>query len=91
MAQVQVILSATIEFTISLPDSKLKSLIINEEIDVHKYIDIEIRNDFESDFKNCKVSDLTIHIDDPTISSWDKIEKKDGTELEFDGYKLKVA
>jgi hypothetical protein len=91
MAQVQVILTATVELTIELPDSKLKSLIVDGEIDVHKYIDVDIRNDFTSDFKRCKVSDLTIYVEDPTISSWETIEKNDGTELSFDGYKLTKA
>jgi hypothetical protein len=89
MAQVQVILTATIELTIELPDSKLKSLIVDGEIDVHKYIDVDICSDFKSDFKGCNVSDLTIDVDDPTISSWETIEKNDGTQLSFDGYKLK--
>jgi hypothetical protein len=88
MAQVQLILTATVELTIELPDSKLKALIVDEEIDVHKYIEVDIRSDFKSDFKRCKVSDLTIDVDDPTISSWETIEKKDGTQLSFDGYKL---
>ncbi len=88
MAQVQVILTATVELTIELPDSKLKTLIVDGEIDVHKYIDVDIRNDFTSDFKRCKVSDLTIYVEDPTISSWETIEKNDGTQLSFDGYKL---
>ena len=91
MAQVRLILTATVELKIELPDSKLKSLIVDEEIDVHKYIDVDIRNNFKSDFKHCKVSDLTIDIDDPTISSWQTIEKNDGTELSFDGYKLTKA
>jgi hypothetical protein len=74
MAQVQLILTATIELTIELPDSKLKSLIVDGEIDVHKYIDVDIRSDFKSDFKRCEVSDLTIDVEDPTISSWETIE-----------------
>jgi hypothetical protein len=89
MAQVQLILTATIELTIELPDSKLKSLIIDEKIDVHKYISVDISSSFNSDFKRCKVSNLTIDVDDPTTSSWETIEKNDGTELLFDGYKLK--
>jgi hypothetical protein len=97
MAQVQLILTATIELTIELPDSKLKSLIVDEKIDVHKYIDVDIQNSFKSDFKRCKVTNLTIDVDDPTTSSWETIsqrlgfanEKNDGTELSFDGYKLK--
>jgi hypothetical protein len=89
MAQVQLILTATIELTIELPDSKLKSLIVDEEIDVHKYIDVDIQSSFKSDFKRCKVSNLTIDVDDPTTSSWETIEKNDGTQLSFDGYKLK--
>jgi hypothetical protein len=89
MAQVQLILTATVELTIELPDSKLKSLIVDGDIDVHKYIDVDIRNNFKSDFKRCEVSDLTIDVDDPTISSWETIEKNDGTQLSFDGYKLK--
>jgi hypothetical protein len=89
MAQVHLILTATIQLTLQLPDSKLKSLIIDEEIDVHKYIDVDIQSSFKSDFKGCKVSDLTIDVDDPTTSSWETIEKNDGTELSFDGYKLK--
>jgi hypothetical protein len=88
MAQVQLILTATIELTVELPDSKLKSLIIDEEIDIHKYIDVEIRNNFTSDFKRCKVAEISIDVDDPTISSWETIEKNDGTQLSFDGYKL---
>ena len=88
MAQVRLILTATIDLTIELPDSKLKSLIVDEEIDVHKYIDVDIRNNFKSDFKRCNVSELTIDVEDPTISSWETIEKNDGTELSFDGYKL---
>jgi hypothetical protein len=60
-----------VELTIELPDSKLKSLIVDGEIDVHKYIDVDIRNNFKSDFKRCEVSDLTIDVDDPTISSWE--------------------
>jgi hypothetical protein len=88
MAQVQLILAATVELTIELPDSKLKSLIVDGEIDVHKYIDVDICSDFKSDFKRCKVSDLTIYVEDPTISSWETIEKNDGTQLSFDGYKL---
>lgn len=88
MAQVQVILAATIKLTIELPDSKLKSPIVDGEIDVHKYLDVDIRSDFKSDFKRCNVSDLTIDVDDPTISSWEIIEKNDGTQLSFDGYKL---
>ncbi|AFY93115.1 hypothetical protein [Chamaesiphon minutus] len=91
MAQVQLILPATIELTIELPDSKLKSLIVDGKIDVHKYIDVDIQNSFESDFKRCKVSDLTIYVEDPTISSWETIEKNDGTQLSFDGYKLSKA
>jgi hypothetical protein len=89
MAQVQLILTATIDLTIQLPDSKLKSLIIDEEIDVYKYIDVDIQSSFKSDFKRCKVSNLTIDVDEPTISSWETIEKNDGTQLSFDGYKLK--
>ena len=88
MAQVQVILTATIELTIELPYSKLKSLIVDGDIDVHKYIDVDIRSDFKSDFKRCEVSDLTVDVDDPTISSWETIEKNDGTQLSFDAYKL---
>jgi hypothetical protein len=96
MAQVQLILTATVELTIELPNSKLKSLIVDGEIDVHKYIDVDIRSDFKSDFKRCEVSDLTIDVEDPTISSWETIsqrlgfanEKNDGTQLSFDGYKL---
>ena len=88
MAQVRLILTATVELVIELPDSKLKSLIVDEEIDVHKYIDVDIRNNFKSDFKRCNVSELTIDVEDPTISSWETIEKNDGTELSFDGYKL---
>ena len=89
MAQVQLILTATIELTIELPDSKLKSLIVDGTIDVQKYIDVDIQNSFKSDFKRCKVTDLTIDVDEPTISSWETIEKNDGTQLSFDGYKLK--
>jgi hypothetical protein len=89
MAQVQLILTATIDLTIELPDSKLKSLIVDGTIDVQKYIDVDIQNSFKSDFKRCKVTDLTIDVDEPTISSWETIEKNDGTELSFDGYKLK--
>jgi hypothetical protein len=89
MAQVHLILTATIQLTLQLPDSKLKSLIIDEEIDVHKYIDVDIQSSFKSDFKRCKVTNLTIDVDDPTVSSWETIEKNDGTELSFDGYKLK--
>ena len=88
MAQVRLILTATVELIIELPDSKLKSLIVDGEIDVHKYIDVNISSNFKSDFKRCNVSDLTIDVDDPTISSWETIEKNDGTELSFDGYKL---
>jgi hypothetical protein len=88
MAQVQLILTATIELSIELPDSKLKSLIIDEEIDVHKYISVEIHNSFTSDFKRCKVREVSIDVDDPTLSSWETIEKNDGTQLSFDGYKL---
>jgi hypothetical protein len=84
MAQVQLILTATVELTIELPDSKLKSLIVDGEIDIHKYIDVDIRSDFKSDFKRCHVSDLTIDVDDPTISSWETIEKNDGTQLSLD-------
>jgi hypothetical protein len=89
MAQVHITLSATIELTIELPDSKLKSLIVDGTIDVQKYIDVDIQNSFKSDFKRCKVTDLTIDVDEPTISSWETIEKNDGTQLSFDGYKLK--
>jgi hypothetical protein len=89
MAQVHLILTATIQLTLELPDSKLKSLIIDEEIDVHKYISVDISSSFNSDFKRCKVSYLTIDVDEPTTSSWETIEKNDGTELSFDGYKLK--
>ena len=71
MAQVRLILTATVDLTIELPDSKLKSLIVDGEIDVHKYIDIDICSDFKSDFKRCNVSDLTIDVEDPTISSWE--------------------
>jgi hypothetical protein len=76
---------------VELPDSKLKSLIVDGEIDVHKYIDVEIQKSFATDHKRCQVSDLTIHVDDPTISSWETIEKNDGTQLSFDGYKLTKA
>jgi hypothetical protein len=89
MAQVQIEYTATISVTIELPDSKLKSLIVDEEIDVHKYIDVDIQKAFSTDFKNCRITDITIDVDDPTISSWETIEKKDGTQMSFDGYVLK--
>ena len=88
MAQVQLILTATIELSIELPDSKLKSLIVDEEIDIHKYISVEIHKSFTSDFKRCKVQEVSIDVDDPTVCSWETIEKNDGTQLSFDGYKL---
>jgi hypothetical protein len=88
MAQVQVIFTAEVHLTIDLPDSKLKSLIVESEIDFQNYLDITVQPKFTQDFPKCTISQSDIYPDGITLSSWESIYKKDLTELNYDGYKL---